>query len=67
MSFGVAFHGPFCRTDTFTVNSLNETRRFSSKIAGDVNTQESLNPQSVKALRQLKLPFDGIEGTMFGV
>jgi len=49
------------------VNSLNETRRFSSKIAGDVNTQESLNPQSVKALRQLKLPFDGIEGTMFGV
>jgi hypothetical protein len=66
MSFGVAFHRPFCRTDTFTVNSLNETHRFSSKITGDFNPQKSLNPQSVKALRQLQLPFDGIEGTMFG-
>jgi hypothetical protein len=67
MSFGVAFHGPFCRTDTITVHSLNETHRFSSKSVCVVNTQKPLNGKPVKALHQLKLPFDGNAGTMPGV
>jgi hypothetical protein len=39
MSFQVSFHGPFCRTDTVTVHSLNETLGFSSKTTANVNKQ----------------------------